>query len=320
MSYLALSLSLQLTQGLTPRAIEHGFRFFAKHLSPVLSEWLSHQATTMLLKELTAVGLAPRSGVERPTLQSVEQLTQRLGQHNVTLAWSSSPEYPHPVKARLREQAPRWLWRAGTTGEGLLPHITVVGSRQLSAHYAAAATALGQALAESGFTVASGLARGADTAAHLGAQHTRAGTLAIPAQGILNTLEERAYAGHWSFYGLGKPWARFNTGLALARNRVLAACGSGVVLVASDLRGGALYTVKAARALGLPVWCFYTPGADCPRANRFLVEQQLATPLAFDTQDPLSWAQTIRETLTNNAADRRATPTIEQPGLFTECA
>ena len=108
--------------------------------------------------------------------------------------------------------------------------------------------------------VVSGMAAGADTAAHQGAMMASlggtssgpAGTIAVPAYGILNTplgdcrSPMKGDVPRMTCLALDRPDAPFSAGLAIRRNSVIAALGDGLVLAASGPQGGLILR----RALG----------------------------------------------------------------------
>ena len=120
-----------------------------------------------------------------PSLPQTRRLAAALERAGVRLAWRGGADYPEKLTRRLGGEAPHWVWLAGAAGRLAAPACAMIGSRQSAPPFLAAARRLGRALADAEVVVASGMAAGADTAAHEGARAGRAGTLAIPAQGLL---------------------------------------------------------------------------------------------------------------------------------------
>jgi DNA processing protein len=87
------------------------------------------------------------------------------------------PGYP-PLLAATAD-APPYLFVRGAVQVLNLPAIAIVGSRQASREGRARAHRLAYLLAKRGFAVASGLARGIDTSAHIGALDAGGTTFAV---------------------------------------------------------------------------------------------------------------------------------------------
>lgn len=149
----------------------------------------------------------------------------------------------------------------------------MVGSRQAKAHLLKACRDLAEALSRRQIVVTSGLARGADFAAHQGAVRARgAGTLAVLPCGLLKIgpAEARLSQSRTTYVSIVDDEAPFRVSTALARNAVIAALAGGVILVAAGVRGGSWYAVRHAIAAGKPVWCFDAGGLT-PEGNRRLI-------------------------------------------------
>ncbi|HSJ26866.1 MAG TPA: DNA-processing protein DprA [Acidimicrobiia bacterium] len=144
------------------------------------------------------------------------------------------------------------------------PAIAVVGSRRCTRYGASLARTMARSIGDAGWTVVSGLARGIDTAAHLGALDAGARTVAVLGCGIdrwypasnrqlgESILVDGAVV---SEYGPGTepaPW-RFP-----ARNRIIVGLVSAVIVVEAAERSGALITARLAMEYGVDL--FAVPG------------------------------------------------------------
>jgi DNA processing protein len=151
------------------------------------------------------------------------------------------------------------LWvdgRLPAAGERLL---TIVGSRAARKTAVDAVTCLAADLGRAGWGVVSGGALGIDAAAHRGALAAGAATFAVLGCGIDVVFPDRherlfrdiaAAGGLLSEYGPGVPPRR---GQFPARNRLVAALGSAVIVAEARPRSGALITAGLAMALGRPL-------------------------------------------------------------------
>lgn len=137
--------------------------------------------------------------------------------------------------------------------------VAVVGTRRATAYGERVARELGAQLAGAGAVVVSGMARGIDAAAHLGALGAGGDTIAVLGTGL-----DIAYpASHRTLHAdlasrgllLGEqpPGARATPGSFPERNRIIAALCALTVVVEADRKSGALITASRALELGRTV-------------------------------------------------------------------
>jgi DNA processing protein len=176
-----------------------------------------------------------------------------------------NPLYP----ARLLDlcDPPNSLYIYGDIELLNLPMIAIVGSRAASPEGIKNAHYFAQALSEEGFLIISGLAKGIDGAAHLGALGPNQGhpTLAVCGTGLdivypkehLRLAKTIASAGLLVAElapGLGpKPW-HFPR-----RNRIIAALALGILVIEAAERSGSLITARLGCELGREI--FAIPGS-----------------------------------------------------------
>ncbi len=166
------------------------------------------------------------------------------------------PDYP---RALLNlPDAPPVLWALGDATLLNRPAVAMVGARNASSLGIRMARRLGQGLAEGGFTVVSGLARGIDAAAHeaaLGASGP-ASTVAVMAGGVdvIYPAENEALAREIAAKGCRvsehppglEPQARHFP----LRNRIVAGLARAVIVVEAAAKSGSLITARAALDYG----------------------------------------------------------------------
>jgi DNA processing protein len=167
--------------------------------------------------------------------------------------------------------------------------VAIVGSRNASANGQRIAEGLAEELAASGCVVVSGLARGIDAAAHLGA--LRAGpTIACVAGGldVIYPPQHAALQARIAENGLVLAEARLGTE-PLARhfprrNRIIAGLSLGVVIVEAAPKSGSLITARLAREADREL--FAVPGspldARCRGSNALLRDGAHLTETAAD--------------------------------------
>jgi DNA processing protein len=140
--------------------------------------------------------------------------------------------------------------------------IAVVGTRDPSPFGAAAARSIASLLAEKGWGILSGLARGIDTIAHWAAIEAGAPTVAVLGCGLdrIYPRENGRLADAILSTGgalvselpLGTPPLPRNL---VARDRLQSGLAVAVVLAQSGIRGGAMHTARFAAEQGRPILC-----------------------------------------------------------------
>lgn len=163
----------------------------------------------------------------------------------------------YPLLLRQMESAPPMLTVRGSLDLLRRPVIAIVGARNASAAACRFARGLAQQLASEGATVVSGLARGIDTAAHVGS--LEGGTVGVIASGIdiAYPPENAALQEKVATDGLliaeqppgTEPLARHFP----SRNRIIAGLALGTVVVEAAPKSGSLITARIAAELGREV-------------------------------------------------------------------
>ena len=162
----------------------------------------------------------------------------------------SDPRYP----PRLREiyDPPVVLFARGRTELLQSPMLGVVGTRRPTAYGTAAAEKLSTDLALAGLTIASGMARGIDTAAHRGTLAAGGGTVAVFGCGVdvVYPAENRKLAAEIAEKGLlisefpmGAPAYPQNFPI---RNRIISGMSVGVLVVEGAQYSGSAITARLA--------------------------------------------------------------------------
>lgn len=186
-------------------------------------------------------------GVVEAELRAGHAIGARLLHHD-------SEDYPQALMDL--PDAPPILWALGDVTLLNRPAVSLVGARNASSLGARMARRLGQGLAEAGFTVVSGLARGIDAAAHEAALECVGRTIAVMAGGIdvIYPAENDALARQIADLGCRvsehppglEPQARHFP----LRNRIIAGLGRAVVVVEAAAKSGSLITAKSALDYG----------------------------------------------------------------------
>ena len=210
-----------------------------------------------------------------PSLHSAQRELERVARIGAKMLFLDSPGYPRLLA--LLDDAPPAIAVLGDTGTLHMRTVALVGSRNASNNGRQMAEDLAQGLADNGVAVVSGMARGIDAAAHVGAMRSGrtvacvAGGLDMPYPPEHVGLQQRIADG-------GAVVAEAPMGTAPQsrhfprRNRVIAGLSLGVVVVEAALRSGSLITARLAQEAGREL--FAVPGSPldprCRGANDLL--------------------------------------------------
>ena len=227
--------------------------------------------------------LSRRGGKSRPVRvcpqPEAEREIEALARLGARLIARPDPDYPQALAAT--EDAPPVITVKGRIELLQPPKVALVGARNASANGRRIAREMATGLAGAGTVVVSGMARGIDTAAHLGALETTpgmGGTIAVVAGGIdvLYPPENAALFDRLGKEGLivaeaapgTEPIARHFP----RRNRIISGLSLAVLVIEAALKSGSLITARFALDQGREVMA--VPGSPLdPRsrgANRLI--------------------------------------------------
>ena len=156
----------------------------------------------------------------------------------------------------LGELRPIGIWATGGWPLVSRDAISIVGARACTGYGSYVAGAIAADLASAGVTVISGAALGIDAAAHRGALAVGGPTVAVLACGIDRVYPRaheallRAIAERCAVLSELPPGSTPTRFRFLHRNRIIAALGSGTVVVEAARRSGSLVTARLAAELG----------------------------------------------------------------------
>ncbi len=268
-------------------------------------EWL-RLSRTENVGAITFRQLLRRFGTARAALEALPEMAKRGGKKNFKIpapgdcekeiiatqkigakiiAWCE-PDYPESLHAI--EDAPPLLTARGHVNLLHKRSIGIVGARNASINGRKMAENLARELGQQDIVIASGLARGIDTAAHQASLAT--GTVAVLAGGVdivypqeNQTLYDQLVAQGCiiSDMPLGvEPFAK----LFPRRNRLISGLSLGVVVVEAALQSGSLITAKMALDQGREV--FAVPGSPldprCTGTNDLIRQGAILTERAAD--------------------------------------
>jgi len=163
----------------------------------------------------------------------------------------------YPANLAFIPDAPPVLFVRGALRAGDARAVAIVGTREASERGKTIATQLAHGFAERGYTVVSGLARGIDTAAHLGALDGAGRTLAVLGSGIrvIHPRENAALAdtivnGHGAVLSEFHPNTPPQGRNLMTRDRVISGLARGVIVVEAARESGSMDTAKRAQKQG----------------------------------------------------------------------
>lgn len=184
--------------------------------------------------------------------------------HNIQIR-RNSPGYP----SRLLDlcDPPHSLYIYGDIGLLNAPMIAIVGSRAASPEGIRNAHYFAQALSAEGYLIISGLAKGIDGAAHLGALGANQDhpTLAVCGTGLDIVYPREHFQLAKAIAGAGLLVSELAPGLGPKpwhfprRNRIIAALALGILVIEAAERSGSLITARLGCELGREI--FAIPGS-----------------------------------------------------------
>ncbi len=231
-------------QGLEPAGLLEG------DVEKLLSGWIDRSVTLPRIEGLLSRG---------STLGLALEKWQRAGLWVITRA---DPEYPKRLKQHLRWESPPVLFGCGN--KMLLEHdrgIAVVGSRHAREEDLSFTECLGNKVAQQGYTIVSGGARGVDQSAMFGALQHKGAAVGVLADNLLRSATSAKYrkallSGDLVLISPSNPELGFDVGRAMARNRYIYCLADAAIIVSSTVGKGGTWNgaIEGVRAGWVPVW------------------------------------------------------------------
>jgi len=217
----------------------------------------------------------------------------RVEQFGVRVITQKSPEYPRELRQIHNPPMVLYVW--GTLTNRDQQAVGIVGSRKTSHYGLECAKKLSYQLAYAGFTVVSGLARGIDTAAHLGALAAQGRTIAVIGSGLMDLYPPENLDLAKKITESGAVVSEFPMQFPPSpqtfpyRNRIVAGWGRGLLVVEAGLNSGALITAQQANEAGRLVYAVPGPidRPTCAGSNRLIQQGAKLVASAADILDDL---------------------------------
>lgn len=249
----------------------------ALHLTPKLS----HAKARKLIDYCDGSPIKALQFVDAPNWEAVEKERKMCERLNIELLPYTSASFPEKLKTL--PDCPLILYIKGTLPAKHTACIGIVGTRCATTWGKESAYLFAKELARGGVCIVSGLARGIDTAAHMGSLETGS-TLAIIGSGLANiypkensALAEKIASSNGAVVSelpLFTPPARHTFP---QRNRLIAALSDALLLAEAPIKSGAMITMELGRKENKPL--FTLPGrAMSPtyEGNHLLIKQRKA--------------------------------------------
>jgi DNA processing protein len=203
--------------------------------------------------------------------QHVAEIIAELETNDIAAVTRLSDDYP-ALLAQIPYPPPVLFIRGSFEGiftDGRLDCLSIVGTRQCTRRGAELTQRIAGELAEAGVTIVSGMARGIDSSAHLGALDGEGKTIAVLGCGAdvvyppeSGDIYRRAAENGAVVSELPAGTKPFLSNFP-ARNRIIAGLSRGTLVVESDIKGGTTITTSMAISMGRDV--FAVPGAPYMR-------------------------------------------------------
>lgn len=290
------------------------------HFGSLASAW---HASPEHLAQVRGIGpkTAQRFCAIRPSLSPLkeEAWALKLGAQVITLL-----DDTYPVYLKRLAVPPPVLYVLGSLPKE--PGIAVVGSRRPSRVGIAQAKHFSAHLIKQGKVIISGLARGIDFWAHQQAVQMEGKTVAVLGSNIGNLYpSEHSQLVQQILEQNGAVVSEFSSrcqtvpGNFPRRNRIIAGCSEGVLVVQAGARSGALRTADWALELGIDVWAIPGEISDPLRqGTHYLIKQGAALvtspeDLVEDKPRQLKLKQSLKDLHAAGLPPNEIAATLGQP-------
>ncbi len=258
-------------------------RALLKHFDGDLDAVLKADAAA--LQQVHGVGGKIAAAIRAIDVQATARAMARWQAAGVRIVPLDDPLYP-PRLRDLDDAPPTLFIRGMSSPPHKLRAIAIVGTRTPSRDGAITAHRIASQFVDAGYTLVSGLALGIDTLAHRAAldraQPDTVRTLAVLGNGVLNiyppenAVLARGIMANGMLMCEVAPDAAVSAAGLVARNRIITGLCERVIVIESEIGGGAMHAARFALAQGRKV---YTP--DLPASgNQWLLANggQLLSP------------------------------------------
>ncbi len=287
-----------------PHVILSGYR----QLGSLEKLWFSNEKELEALNyRSTIIDLFLKSR-KKVNIEHIIKQIEILEKKNVQIIRFTDELYPKSLKKidSVVNPAPLLLYQKGVLLD-FTKNVAIIGTRQASLNAHLKARSIAKQIADSGYTIVSGLARGTDTEAHCGALDTAEGkTIAVlswfdpiyPPENseLAKDIERRGtIIGETYFRPSRGKYGYYNRGRFVKRNRIISGISKCLIAVETGLSGGTIHQVNFAFDQGLKVFVV-KPGSNKMAIDGF---QKLRNMGAI----PIDSAETVLKYLQEDKID-----------------
>lgn len=206
----------------------------------------------------------------------------------------------YPFQLKLLKNPPLFLFCKGNTNLlSNIKNIAVVGTRENSEIGEKVAIKTAEFFSTKNYTIVSGLARGIDTAAHVGALNVNGNTIAVltdimkiyPAEN--KELAENILRNDGLLFSEIAPWKNIYRSAFVDRDRLQSGLSLGTFVIETDIKGGTMHTVKFTleqdRHLFVPDYTLlnYTNGFSKINGTKYLLKEGKAKAYSRNNYDDI---------------------------------
>ena len=231
-------------------------------------------------------------------IDKCEEIIDTCLKSNIHIISKDSNFYPKILKGI--KDAPIILFAKGLVNEMHYKNsVAIIGTREPSSYGYKVGERIGEIFAENGFTVVSGLAKGCDTAGHVGCLNGKGKTIAVLPSGVnhIYPQENKELAKQIEENGIllseYLPSEIPRNHYFVERDRIQSGLCELVIIVETDVKGGTMHTANFALEQSRKVACLLAhknKSINTVKGNIMLVNQGKATGIynINDLQDLLN--------------------------------
>lgn len=237
------------------------------------------------ISKRVAKGIIPA----RERFEQTARLIERLNRSHVKIITCNDHSYP--ARLKILKNPPILLYILGEYKHVQKKAVAIVGSTTPSQKGYEIAKECAKRLAEEGYTIVSGYAKGIDTAAHLGALEAGGTTIMVLPTGISHfrvrppfsskAIKERAVVISESF-----PTQDWAVGAAMSRNKLIVALSDAVIIAETSAKSGSMATFNMAKRLGIKTFTIKYSNPPSSALGNSIVLEQGAIPITRLTDLP----------------------------------
>ncbi len=246
------------------------------HLKSSLQGWTDKFITPERIEQLINRGSALALAMEKWTRTGIWIMTRSDG------------NYPVRLKQLLKTDSPAVLFGCGNPGLLNKGGIAIVGARNADNGDLQFSNNIGNRVAEQGYSVVSGGARGVDEAAMLGALTSEGTVIGVLADSLLKSATSNKYRKYLMSQNLVLispyyPEAGFNAGNAMSRNKYIYCLSELAVVVQSGTEGGTWNgAIENLKNRWVPLW---VKESNDPESGNALLISKGGIPLSDDLSE-----------------------------------